>query len=299
MAVVIKNVAIVGASGTIGAPILKAIIESGKFNVSVLSRIGSKATFPPSVKVISVDATSVDSLTAALQGQDAVISAVGHEGFLGQSVLFDAAVAAGVKRFIPSEFGSDISNPNAAKLPVFGPKIAIRKHIEQKVKAGADITYTYVVNAPFLDWGIEVGFLLDYKEGKPRIFDGGDVPFSATSLPSVGLATVGVLTHYEETKNRQVTVNDIVITQNQLLELAKKAAPQKQWSPIPTKTSDLLEATNAAFGKGDHSVAVQYIFVAMFAEGYGGKLENVENELLGVPGKTLADLEAIYKRILT
>jgi len=227
-----------------------------------------------------------------------VVSAVGPEGLLGQSVLFDAAVAAGVKRFLPSEFGSNLSNPNAAKLPVFGYKIATRKHIEEKVKAGADITYTYVVNAPFLDWGIEVGFLLDYKEGKPRIFDGGDVPFSATSLPSVGLATVGVLTHYEETKNRQVTVNDIVVTQNQLLEIAKKAAPEKKWSPIPTKSSDALDAANASLSKGDHSTMVQYIFVAMFAEGYGGKLENVENELLGVPGKTEADLEAIYKRIL-
>jgi hypothetical protein len=131
--------------------------------VTVLSRIGSKASFPPSVKVIPVEYSSVESLTAALKGQDAVVSTVGVDGLLGQSVLFDAAVAAGVKRFLPSEFGSDLSNPKAARLPVFGYKVATREYIEEKVKAGAGITYTYVINAPFLDWGIEVGFLLDCR----------------------------------------------------------------------------------------------------------------------------------------
>lgn len=290
---------LVKASGALGAPVLKAILDSGKFNVTVLSRVGSKATFPPSVKVNPVDYSSLEALTAALKGQDAVVSTVGTEGLLGQSVLFDAAVAAGVKRFIPSEFGSDLSNPKTASLPVFGYKVATRKHIEEKVKAGADITYTYIVNAPFLDWGIEVGFLLDYKEGKPRIFNGGDVPFSVTTLASVGLATVGVLINYEETKNRQVTVHDMVITQNQLLEIAKRAAPEKKWSPVPTKTSDVLEAANAALAKGDFSVMYDFIYVGMFADGYGGKLENVENKLLGVPSKTEVDIEAIYKKLLT
>jgi len=297
--VVIKNVAVVGASGNIGAPVLKAILDSGKFNVIVLSRIGSKASFPSSVKVITVDYSSVESLTAALKGQDAVVSTVGTEGLLGQSLLFDAAVAAGVKRFLPSEFGSDLSNPKSASLPVFGYKVATRKHIEERVNAGADITYTYVITAPFLDWGIEVGFLLDWKEGKPRIYDGGDVPFSTTSLSSVGLATVGVLSHYEETKNRSVRVQDIAITQNQLLEIAKKVAPEKRWAPIPTSTSDMYEAANAALAKGDHSVMYDYIIVGVIAKGYGGLFEHLDNKLLGVPGKTEADIEAVFKKLLT
>lgn len=214
-------------------------------------------------------------------------------------MLFDAAVAAGVKRFLPSEFGSDLSNPKTASLPFFGYKIAARKYIEEKVKAGADITYTYVISAPFLDWGIEVGFLFDWKEGKPSIYDGGNVPFSTTSLSSVGLATVGVLSHYEETINRQVYVHDIVITQNQLLAIAKKVAPQKKWAPVPTKTSDRYEAANAALAKGDLSMMHEYIFVGMFTDGYGGKFEDVENKLLGVPGKTEADIEAIFQKLLT
>ena len=40
------------------------------------------------------------SLTSALRGQDAVVSTVGNAGFLGQKVVIDAAVAAGVKHSI-------------------------------------------------------------------------------------------------------------------------------------------------------------------------------------------------------
>jgi hypothetical protein len=156
-----------------------------------------------------------------------------------------------------------------------------------------------VINAPFLDWGIEVGFLLDWKEGKPRIYDGGDRLFSTTSLASVGLATVGVLSHYEETKNRPVFVHDMTVTQNQLLEIAKKVAPEKKWSPIQTSTADMYQNANSALARGDYSAMYDYLAVGIIAEGYGGLFENVENKLLGVPGKTEADIEAIFKKLLT
>ncbi len=123
--------------------------------------------------------------------------------------------------------------------------------------------------------------------------------FSATSLASIGLATVGILSNYEETKNRSVRFHDIAITQNQLLAIAKKVAPEKKWAPVPTTTPDMLNAANIAFAKGDHSVLYEYILVAVFGKGYGGLLENLENKLLGVPGKTEADIEAIFKKLLT
>jgi uncharacterized protein YbjT (DUF2867 family) len=141
--------------------------------LTVLSRSSSTAIFPALVKVIRVDYASVESLTAALHGQDAVISVAGNEGLPGQSVLVDASIAAGVKRFLPSEFGLDTGNSKTAALPVFGYKVATRKHIEEKVAAGGSITYTYVINGPFLDWGLERRFLLDWDEENPRIMTVG------------------------------------------------------------------------------------------------------------------------------
>jgi len=42
-----------------------------------------------------------------LKGVDAVVSAYGGEGMREQYKLLEAAKKAGVKRFIPSEFGCD------------------------------------------------------------------------------------------------------------------------------------------------------------------------------------------------
>ncbi|CZR56524.1 related to 2`-hydroxyisoflavone reductase [Phialocephala subalpina] len=299
----IKNVAVVGikwAAGALGAPIFKEIIDSGKFNVTVVSREGSKSTFPSSVKVVKADYNSIDSLTFALKGQDVVVSAVGYEGILGQSLIVDAAIAAGVKRFLPSEFGADLSNPNAAQLPVFGHKVATRKYIEEKVAAGADITYTYVVNGGFLDWGLDVGFLLNWREGKPELYNGGDQIFSATTLLAVGRAVVGVLSHPDETKNRQVYIQSRTISQNQLLDLAKKAAPEKEWEPVIVTTADAKKNSDEKLAKGEVTPEVMYgyLFLSVFDEAYGVRFEKLDNDLLGVPQWTDADIEAHFKKLL-
>jgi len=141
------------------------------------------------------------------------------------------------------------------------------------------------------------------QSGKPRIFDGGDRRFSVTTLETAAQAVVGVLEHPDETKNRGVYVQDLLITQNKILALAKKVAPEKtkSWEPVPTSTALLKSASDAALAEGDHSLLVlfNYLFVSFFAEGYGGQYEKLDNELLGVAGnKTDADVEAILAPLL-
>lgn len=100
-----KNIAIVGA-GRLGTVVLDKLMSSGQFNVKVLKRMGSKSPINGKVKVVDVDFASVESLESALAGQEVVISTVASSALESQIILIDAAVAAGVKRFIPSEYGS-------------------------------------------------------------------------------------------------------------------------------------------------------------------------------------------------
>ena len=65
--------------------------------------------------MIRANYDSAKSLKAAFQGQDAVISLVGGTALGDQNKLIDAAIAAGVKRFLPSEYGSDTTN-NCARI---------------------------------------------------------------------------------------------------------------------------------------------------------------------------------------
>lgn len=140
---------------------------------------------------------------------------------------------------------------------------------------------------------MQVGFLINPE--KTRVFDGGDQLFSATSLYSVGLAVVGVLTHLEETKNRAVYIEDIRTSQNKLLAIAKKVVPGKPWEVEPVSLVDLRKLADERLAKGDLSALYDYLAIAIYGEGQGGLYTKLDNELLGVPGKTDADIEGYLK----
>jgi len=150
----ISKVALAGAGGNIGAPILKELIDAG-FEVTVLTRPDSASTFPSAARVVKVDYDSESSLKDALSGQDALISTITTASVSQQHKLVDVAISAGVKRIIPSEFGSDTLNPDNRKLPVFGQKIAVQQQLEEKTK-GTQTSYTYFINNVFLDVRIPV-----------------------------------------------------------------------------------------------------------------------------------------------
>ncbi|KAG4420981.1 hypothetical protein IFR04_005850 [Cadophora malorum] len=296
----IKNVVLAGASGNLGPAILKALLDSSKFNVTVLTRHESKATFPSAAKVVRVDYSSLDSLKSAFQGQDAIVSTLSALALSDQTRMIDAAIAAKVQRFIPSEFGSDLQNPKARALPVFAGKVEVQNYLVEKVKSSPDFSYTIIRNGFFLDWGLQVGFILNTKDFKPTIYGSGDQEFSSTSLPAVGQAVVGVLSKAAETANKVVYVEEIALTQNKILAMAKKLTPGKTWEPVQGDLDAMKAASDARLQKGlfDDETFIPYIFMAGFGEGYGGKVQKVDNELLGVKRATEADVEAILKTVI-
>jgi len=295
----IKKVTIAGASGSLGTKVLEKLIAAGKFNIRVLSRKGSATTFPSGVEVAHVDYSSYQSLKAALQGQDAIISTLSTLSIGNQLLLIDAAIDAGVQRIIPSEFGSNLDNPNTRTLPVFAEKVKVQDYIIEKSKH-ANFTYTLIYNGAFLDWGLEKDFLLRLSSSAPTIVEGGDNPFSATTTTSIADAVVGILDHLKETANRTVFIRDIVTTQNQLLGLARKVAPSRVWSPEYVKLDDLTNAADARLAKGlyDTETFVPYLFRAVLDPAYGGNFPKTDNELLGVKEKTDEDIIEILKPLL-
>ncbi len=113
-----KNVLLVGASGDVGKNILADLLGDPHFKISVLSRIDSSANFALNANIIKVNYSDKSALIKALTGQDIVISIVGGEALmknLGKN-LIEAALEAGVRWFIPSEFGFDLDNPSASSI---------------------------------------------------------------------------------------------------------------------------------------------------------------------------------------
>lgn len=124
--------------------------------MTAVTREGSTSStpaFPDGLNVKKVDFNSLDALKAAFAGQDAVVSVVGTLGVGAQKVAIDAAVAAGVKRFIPSEFGINTRKVRDTPIgKILAGKIAIVDYLEETVKANPGFSWTGLSTGLFFDW---------------------------------------------------------------------------------------------------------------------------------------------------
>ena len=150
------------ATGSVGTPILNALLAEPAFTVTILSRHSSSAQFPTGIPVRKVsDDFTVDELTKAFEGQDAVVVALTTTSVSKDDLavrLVDAAIAAGVKRFVPSEFGTNNLDPRARKLvPVYDAKGRTLEYLKQKA-GGSDekLTWTSFACGSWLDWYVSL-----------------------------------------------------------------------------------------------------------------------------------------------
>ncbi|KAI1057391.1 hypothetical protein LB507_011546 [Fusarium sp. FIESC RH6] len=295
----IKNVAAIGASGTLGAVALQKLLEADKFHVTVMTRAGSNSTFPDNVKVIDVDYSSPESLKVAFKGQDAIISLVPTFAADAQKAFIDAAIETGVSRFIPSEFSANLANPKARTLPVFVPKVELQEYLVEKTKA-SNLTYTFIYGGAWLDAGSHRSFLISSTGDTTKIYDGGDIPFSVSTLDTVADAIVSTLEHAEDTKNRSVHVHSIVTTQNRLLALARDVAPEKSWDTVDYKLDDLTARSDERLANGiiDFNTCVPYIMRAIFDPAFGACYAKTDNELLGVKKASEGDIRETIRALL-
>ncbi|CAN9387338.1 unnamed protein product [Alternaria sp. RS040] len=101
----ITNVALTGATGNVGSPILTSLIKAG-FKVTVIARKEGQ-TFPLGVSVKVVNTDLVSEITEALHGQDAVVDATSGPDPTLSGRIVEAAASAQVFRIILGEFSVD------------------------------------------------------------------------------------------------------------------------------------------------------------------------------------------------
>ncbi|KAI0401994.1 NAD(P)-binding protein [Xylaria palmicola] len=294
----IKTVAIAGATGNLGPAVLEQVVAAG-FDVTVLTRQDTSLSLPPSVRVVEVDYDSLESLTSALRGQDAVVSVVGAAALAKQTTLVEAAAKAGVKRFLPSEYGSNTVHPKAAQLPPFRGKIATQEALIQQAQTSG-LTYTLVITGPFFDWGLKTGFVADVRGRSITLWDGGERVFSTTTLATIGRAVAGVLKHPEETKNRAVYVQDAALSSKQLLEIARRATGSDDWKANTASLDEFVDQGWAELRKPQPDPAKfvrNLISAAIWGEGYGSRFEKLDNELLGIKEFDEGDIEALIREV--
>jgi hypothetical protein len=279
------KLALAGATGNLGAVVLDALLRAN-FCVTVLSRIGgrsSKLVPHPNLLIIEVDFNSAQSLTLALQGAEVVISCLATLAIGSQNTLIDSSVAAGVVRFIPAEFGMDSRNPLCVLLPVCVPKVDTQRYLQEKASSNKGFSYTGIANGLFLDWGLKEGFIINPASHTATLYNGGDVPFSTTTLTDVAKAILGVIKNPDETKNRILYIHSTVTTQNKLIQYAKDK-DGKEWQIVSKDTKNIMQESLEELARGNVDTAMDgFCVCAMWSEDYGGDFSgHLNNDLVGV-----------------
>jgi uncharacterized protein YbjT (DUF2867 family) len=208
-----------------------------------------------------------------------------HELHGQQIALIDASIKAGVKRFLPSEYGGDASIQKVRDIPYLKSKGIVQECI---IKSG--LPYAFLYTGPFLEWGVK-GFFLDPANAEAHVWNGGNIPIGMTLLSDVGLAIVNILLQPSETENRHLYVASRVATQNEVLDAVKKAGIKFSIVPRDLETS-LVAAWEAdkAGRSGEPAFIRDFVAACLYKYHQEYKVNhNRDNDLLGV--KTLSDEE--------
>ena len=146
-------IVLAGATGSLGGRIARALLERGA-NVRAIVRHSSAREKVDELQkwgaaIAEVDFSSMSDLTGACSGGSCVISALAglrETIVVTQSALLDAAVKAGVPRFIPSDFSIDFT-----KLPPgTNRNLDLRREFHTYLDK-APIEATSILNGMFTD----------------------------------------------------------------------------------------------------------------------------------------------------
>jgi hypothetical protein len=92
----------------------------------------------------------------------------------------------------------------------------------------------------FFDFGLETRLLsFEVKGRKAKIFDDGEIRWSATTLAMIGTAVVRVLQKEEETRNHMLYIQSFCVTQNEVLWSLMKVTG-KDWKIRQVNSDDFI-----------------------------------------------------------
>ena len=116
-------------------------------------------------------------------GFDVVISLAGNAIMADQPKMIDASIAAGVRHFIPSEFGVDTSQGPFLTERYFRDKHITRNHLRAKAKAVPGFKFTLVLIGAFAEtFALSPVFGLDVKEKKLTFYGDPETEYSFSSI---------------------------------------------------------------------------------------------------------------------
>ncbi|KAF4555930.1 Hypothetical protein D9617_2g058950 [Elsinoe fawcettii] len=304
----INTIAIVGASGTVGAYSTRSLLAAGK-KVTALTRPESTTTFPSDVSVAKVDYSDHEALTSALEGHDALIITLAVQAAKDtENKIIDAAVAAGIKWILPNEWGYEYAE-QVGKDVFFGPaKKAVRDYIESKgvYWIGASCGFWYEFS---LAGGAErYGF--DLAKREVTLFDEGEQKICTSTWEQVGVAVAKLLSLPVEKegdgpalvdwRNKYFHFTSFTIDQKEMWASLRRVTGTKEedWKVTKMPVQEVYKNGVDAMKSGDMIGFAKALYSRIFFPDQPGRqdlLYGLDNEKVGLPKE---DLDEATKRAI-
>lgn len=185
--------------------------------MSAVTRPSNSISYGPGVTMHRSEYDDFDALVAIFRGKDAVISTTGTFAANYQLTAVNAAAAAGVRRFLPSEYGGNTSLVGVTNYPPFAAeKKATVDHLRTKEPQG--LTWTALCVGIFFSWvcpstivfsssSFPLGFTdifiqvleegrgtlgWDIDKGEVTIYDSGNQEYDTSTVDQVARSAIAV-----------------------------------------------------------------------------------------------------------
>ncbi|CZR60456.1 related to 2`-hydroxyisoflavone reductase [Phialocephala subalpina] len=241
------KVAIAGGSGHIASEIVDVLVATQRHEILILSRKDPSAAEAVSgVSWAKADYGDKEQLTGVLSGVHTVLSFVGgtqDPGSVIQKNLIDASIAAGVKRFAPSEWSSS----SIEELPWYAEKAVVRTYLEEINKEKKMIEYTLFQPGLIVDYLAPPGttkhlqtleILIDFPNRRAIDIDGKDGFFTLTTMNDVA-NVVALAIEYEGEWPVIGGINGINTSTSKVLEIGAKIQGGKPFDITLVKEEDV------------------------------------------------------------
>ncbi|KAJ7026201.1 hypothetical protein C8F04DRAFT_120498 [Mycena alexandri] len=278
-----KSFAVIGA-GALGSTIVAAFTAQN-VPVVVLARPGSKSTdkLPAGAKLATVDTSNAAAVAAVFKEHsvEVVLSTITGDALSAQKSLIEAAKAANIKLFVPSEYGVPTEGLNEGVW-------AEKNQIAEQLKS-AGIPSLRIYNGLFTEY---IPWLfLNAETKKIHIVGTGEAPLSATALPDVAGFVVHVLTTLPsaELENKIFRIEGERTKANDLGALFKTAV--EYVTKIPGEMGDLKTRVATELDSGLGSTGWS---VVTKSEGTGDAAASSANKLWpGHHWKTIKEVHGL------
>ncbi|KIM22189.1 hypothetical protein M408DRAFT_333025 [Serendipita vermifera MAFF 305830] len=264
------KIAVLGAGGNLGKHLMQGLLASTspKFEITALTRPSSSYTAPAdNVKVVKHDLADHAGIVEHLRGIEAFIIAIGKgSDFVPVSKsMIDAAIDAGVKLVLPSDYGAK-DTPIMVKASPLKPPV--RDYVQAKAQEGK-ITYTLIKDGAIWEMPLKMAYGIDHQAKTATIYGDGTQRFNATSFGSIAQAVVGILRSPAQYANKTVSIHDFHINQQELLSIIESEV-NPDGAKFETVTVDIEElGKKSVEGLERGEFTMQNIFGAMNCAVYG------------------------------